>query len=477
VHLTRLALIDFRSYAGAELSLEPGVSTLLGPNGQGKTNLVEAAAYVATLGSHRVATDAPLVRSGAERAILRAAVTSGDRDSLVEIEINPGRSNRARLNRAPVTRPRQVLGVLRTVLFAPEDLALVKGDPEQRRRFLDDLLVASAPRYAGVRADYERVLRQRTALLKSLRGHPGRTGRSGARAYAHAGAPREAAPGGTGHNGEDQNGLSQNGLSQNGLSQDGLSQDGTDRDGAGQDGRDQDGTGQDGTGQDGTGTGQDRAPRNGRPVLAGPAARTLDVWDEHLATAGAELLAARIALTATLRPLVARSYSAVAGAGAAEAGISYRQSLRMPGPSGTAEPAEPTADAARLADGLREALAAARGEELERGVCLVGPHRDDLELRIGDLPARGYASHGESWSMALALRLSAFDALRDGGEDPVLLLDDVFAELDTGRRERLAGLVAGAEQVLVTAAVPADVPGALHGARFDVGDGRVTRAG
>ena len=189
MHLTRLALTDFRSYAGAELSLEPGVSTLLGPNGQGKTNLVEAAAYVATLGSHRVATDAPLVRSGAERAILRAAVTSGARDSLVEIEINPGRANRARLNRAPVTRPRQVLGVLRTVLFAPEDLALVKGDPEQRRRFLDDLLVASAPRYAGVRADYERVLRQRTALLKSLRGRPRRPGRAGARAYAHARRP------------------------------------------------------------------------------------------------------------------------------------------------------------------------------------------------------------------------------------------------------------------------------------------------
>jgi DNA replication and repair protein RecF len=173
VHLTRLALTDFRSYAGAELSLEPGVSTLLGPNGQGKTNLVEAAAYVATLGSHRVATDAPLVRSGAERAILRAAVTSGGRDSLVEIEINPGRANRARLNRAPVTRPRQVLGVLRTVLFAPEDLALVKGDPGERRRFLDELLTATAPRYAGVRADYERVLRQRTALLKSAgsKGH------------------------------------------------------------------------------------------------------------------------------------------------------------------------------------------------------------------------------------------------------------------------------------------------------------------
>jgi DNA replication and repair protein RecF len=471
VHLTRLALTDFRSYARAELGLEPGVSTLLGPNGQGKTNLVEAAAYVATLGSHRVATDAPLVRSGAERAILRAAVTSGGRDSLVEIEINPGRANRARLNRAPVTRPRQVLGVLRTVLFAPEDLALVKGDPEQRRRFLDDLLVVSAPRYAGVRADYERVLRQRTALLKSLRGHPGRAGRAGARAYAHAGASRRAGPGGTG-----QNGTGRGGLAEDGGGQDGAAQGGTSQGGTGQDGISQDGTSQGGTGQGGTG--RDGAPQNGRPAgLAGPAARTLDVWDEHLATAGAELLAARIALTATLRPLVARSYRAVAGGGAAGAGISYRQSLRGPGLSGTDQPAEPAADAARLADGLREALAAVRGEELDRGVCLVGPHRDDLELRIGDLPARGYASHGESWSMALALRLSAFEALRGDGDDPVLLLDDVFAELDTGRRERLAGLVAGAEQVLVTAAVPADVPAALRGTRFDVGDGRVTRAG
>jgi DNA replication and repair protein RecF len=506
VHLTRLALTDFRSYAQAELSLEPGVSTLLGPNGQGKTNLVEAAAYVATLGSHRVATDAPLVRSGAERAILRAAVTSGGRDSLVEIEINPGRANRARLNRAPVTRPRQVLGVLRTVLFAPEDLALVKGDPEQRRRFLDDLLVVSAPRYAGVRADYERVLRQRTALLKSLRGHPGRAGRAGARAYAHAGASRGAGPGGTGQNGTGRGGLAEDGGGQDGAAQDGTSRDSTGRDSTGRDstgrdstgrdstGRDstgQDSTGRDSTGQDSTGqggtgrdstgqggTGRDGAPQNGRPAgLAGPAARTLDVWDEHLATAGAELLAARIALTATLRPLVARSYRAVAGSGAAGAGISYRQSLRVPGLSGTAESAEPAADAARLADGLREALATVRGEELERGVCLVGPHRDDLELRIGDLPARGYASHGESWSMALALRLSAFEALRDDGDDPVLLLDDVFAELDTGRRERLAGLVAGAEQVLVTAAVPADVPAELRGTRFDVGDGRVTRAG
>ena len=453
MYLSRLALIDFRSYAAVDLRLEPGVSTLIGANGEGKTNVVEAVGYLATLNSHRVASDAPLVRHGAERAILRGAVTSADRDSLVEIEINPGRANRARLNRAPVSRPRQVLGVLRAVLFAPEDLALVKGDPDQRRRFLDDLLVASAPRYAGVRADYERVLRQRTALLKSLRARPGRAARPGARASARAGAQQE--PGH--HEATRGDEVSPNGADRDEADRDGASRDGVARPGA---------------------------------RLADPAARTLDVWDEHLATAGAELLAARIALTASLRPLVARSYSKVAGGATVEAGISYRQSLRISsaGPSSRAAaggPAEPAADAARLADGLREALAMVRGEELERGVCLVGPHRDDLELRIGELPARGYASHGESWSMALALRLAAFDllrlsafeALRGDGDDPVLLLDDVFAELDTGRRERLAGLVAGAEQVLVTAAVPADVPAALHGARFDVGGGTVTRAG
>jgi DNA replication and repair protein RecF len=411
VHLTRLALTDFRSYAAAELSLEPGISTLLGLNGQGKTNLVEAAAYVATLGSHRVATDTPLVRTGAQRAIIRAAVTGPGGDSLVEIEINPGRANRARLNRVPVSRPRQVLGVLRAVLFAPEDLALVKGDPDQRRRFLDDLLVATAPRYAAVRSDYERVLKQRTALLKSLRAVPG------ARAYARAGT----AHGGAAHGHR----------------------------------------------------GGEAGPGNG-------AGSTLEVWDEHLARTGAALLAARISLTSSLRPLVARCYQAVSG-NAGETGVSYRQSLRIPVTGGgldgsPAGPAEPGADPGRLADGLREALARVRGEELDRGVCLVGPHRDDLELRIGGRPARGYASHGESWSMALALRLAAFEALRADGDDPVLLLDDVFAELDTGRRERLAALVAGAEQVLVTAAVPADVPGALHGTRFTVADGAVTRA-
>ena len=420
MYLSRLALTDFRSYAAVDLSLEPGVSTLIGANGQGKTNVVEAVGYLATLGSHRVASDGPLVRDGAERAILRGAVTSAERDSLVEIEINPGRANRARLNRNPVTRPRQVLGVLRTVLFAPEDLSLVKGDPEQRRRYLDDLLVAQAPRYAAVRGDYERVLRQRTALLKSLRGRPW------ARQFAGAGRSAPAGPG-------------------PGSPDDGFPVD-----------------------------------QGGHEAPGGSAATTLDVWDEHLATKGAELLAARISLTGALRPLAAQSYAAVAG-GAAGISMAYRQAfINIPGQRNGGDAAdrpEPEPDAGKLAAWLREALALARAEEIERGVCLVGPHRDELELRVGDLPARGYASHGESWSAALALRLAAFELLRQVGEDPVLLLDDVFAELDTGRRERLAAVAAGAEQVLVTAAVAQDVPPVLTGARFEVADGRVTRAG
>ena len=399
MHLTRLALTDFRSYAAADVELGPGVSTFLGANGQGKTNLVEAAAYVATFGSHRVATDAPLIRRGAQRAILRARVASSVRDSLVEIEINPGKANRVRLNRVPLPRPREALGTLRCVMFAPEDLTLVKGDPDQRRRYLDDLLVATRPRFGRVRADYERVLKQRSALLKSARAH---------------------------------------GIKLTG---------------------------------------------EGAPPSA------LDVWDEHLATKGAELTAGRMELTVALRPLVAKAYAAVSGQDLS-AGMTYRQASATAGAEGggrggsgggSKEEAGPAADEApdlaALADGLRQALTRVRRAELERGVCLVGPHRDELELRVSDLPARGYASHGESWSLALALRLAAYDLLRSDGEDPVLMLDDVFAELDGGRRERLAMLVSGAEQVLVTAAVPADVPDQLAGVRFEVADGAVWRAG
>ncbi len=385
MHLTRLGLTDFRSYADLSLELGPGVSAFSGPNGEGKTNLVEAIGYLATLGSHRVATDAPLIRQGAERAVLRAAVTGASGSSLAEIEINPGRANRVRLNRAPLPRPRDILGTVRTVLFAPEDLALVKGDPGERRRFLDELLVASAPRYAAVRADYDRVLRQRTALLKSA---------------------------------------------------------------------------------------------GGKAHLRGPAREsmtaTLDTWDVQLARTGGPLLAGRIRLVTALRPHVEAAYEAVSGGQAGDnSGMSYRSSALN-----TDDGFEDVAalETAQLETTLLKALAEVRASELDRGVCLVGPHRDELELSIGGLPARGYASHGESWSLALALRLASFTLLRQGHEDPVLILDDVFAELDAGRRDRLAGLVAGAEQVLITAAVPADVPDVLAGVRYDVQAGVISRA-
>jgi DNA replication and repair protein RecF len=397
VHLRRLSLTDFRSYAEADLALEPGITTFVGSNGQGKTNLVEAAGYLATFGSHRVATDAPLIRQGADRAILRAVISAAGRDSLLEIEINPGRANRVRLNKAPA-RPRDALGVLRCVLFAPEDIAVVKGDPDQRRRYLDDLLVALRPRYAAVRADYERVLRQRTALLKSARA-------------------RGAVPPGA-----------------------------------------------------------------------------LEVWDDHLVTAGAQLTAGRLRLVEQLRSLVTSSYSAVSGT-ERDTGLQYRMSAQSAqsggndaaaarvreadaaSRDGTDGPgAGPAPDAEKLAGVLREALALRRRAELDRAVCLVGPHRDELELSIGGLPARGYASHGESWSMALALRLAGYQLLRASGEDPVLMLDDVFAELDSDRRERLAELVADAEQVLVTVAVLQDVPAGLAGARFGVAEGKITSA-
>jgi DNA replication and repair protein RecF len=386
VHVSHLSLSDFRSWPQLELELGPGSTALVGANGQGKTNLVEAVGYVATLGSHRVASDAPLVRAGCERAVVRVRVERGGRSTLVELELNPGRANRARVNRGPVPRAREVLGTLRTVLFAPEDLALVRGEPADRRRFLDDLLVASAPRYAGVRADYERVLKQRNALLKT--------------AFL--------------------------------------------------------------------------ARRAGRGSGGGPDLRTLDVWDSHLATAGGELLGARLALVAALRPEVARAYCEVS-AGQGEAELAYRSSL------GEALDVEaPTArDREVLTAALLSELARARPSELERGTSLVGPHRDELVLVLGGLPVKGYASHGEGWSFALALRLASWALLRadaaQGDGEPVLVLDDVFAELDTGRRDRLAALVSGAEQVLVTAAVAADVPEALAGARVDVHSGTVTR--
>ncbi|MBG6101424.1 DNA replication/repair protein RecF [Micromonospora vinacea] len=377
MYVHRLELVDFRSYERVAVDLQPGANVLIGANGVGKTNLVEALGYVATLDSHRVATDAPLVRMGATSAVIRCAVVHDGRELLVELEIVPGKANRARLGRSPARRARDVLGALRLVLFAPEDLELVRGDPAERRRYLDDLLVNRQPRYAGVRADYERVVKQRNALLRT--------------AY----------------------------LARK--------------------------------------TGGSRGGDLG----------TLAVWDTHLAQHGAELLAGRLELVAALTPHVAKAYDAVA-AGRGAAGITYRPSIEL---------AEPTTDRAVLAEALTAALAASRSAEIERGTTLVGPHRDELALSLGPLPAKGYASHGESWSFALALRLAGYDLLRADGIEPVLVLDDVFAELDTGRRERLAELVGGASQLLVTCAVDDDVPAALRGTRYQVGEGTVRRVG
>jgi DNA replication and repair protein RecF len=379
VYVRHLSLVDYRSWPAAEVDFEPGPSVLVGPNGQGKTNLVEALAYLATLGSHRVAADAPLVRAGQPRAVVRAAVVRDARELLLEMEINPGKANRARLNRNALPKARELLGVLRTVLFAPEDLAIVRGDPSERRRFLDELLVARNPRYAGVRADYERALKQRNALLKT------------------AGLARRA-----GNSGD---------------------------------------------------------------------LRTLDVWDGHLAEHGAELLAGRLELVAALAPYLARGYTEVAGAGGT-ATMSYTSSLGDALPPAEADRA-PERDV--LAAALLAELARLRPTETDRGITLVGPHRDDLELVIGELPARGYASHGESWSIALALKLAAYDLLCADGGEPVLILDDVFAELDVTRRSRLAAVASKAEQVLITAAVAGDVPEELQGARYDVYGGEVRR--
>ncbi|MDP1876004.1 MAG: DNA replication/repair protein RecF [Actinomycetota bacterium] len=370
-------LADFRSYEDITVDLEPGVTSFVGANGQGKTNLVEAISYASVLASHRVATDGPLVRIGAERAVIGIEVVSQERSVLLELELNPGRSNRARLNKSPVARPRELVGLVRSVMFAPEDLALVKGDPSDRRRFIDDLLVQRTPRMHGVKADFDRVLRQRNALLRSGAAH------------------------------------------------------GADIDG------------------------------------------TLGVWDEQLIDAGGELIAARVAAIEELRPHVAAAYSLIAGGQDAVSA----SDLAMVYASSAGEAAPQSADRPQWREALRTALAARRREERARGVTLVGPHRDDITLVLGDSPAKGYASHGESWSIALALRIGSLDVLQSDGEDPVLILDDVFAELDAARRSRLTDRVKAAAQVLITAAVDDDVPRELSGRRLRVTKGAVSDAG
>jgi DNA replication and repair protein RecF len=375
MYVRHLQLGSFRSWERVDLALGPGPTVFVGRNGEGKTNLVEAVGYLATMSSHRVSSDAPMVRHGDPQAVVRAALRRGDRELLVEIEINPGRANRVRVNRSPLPRPRELLGLVRTVLFAPEDLALVRGDPTERRRFLDELLVTRTPRLAGVRADYERVLKQRNALLKTAR------------------------------------------------------------------------------------------------LARGKAIETLDVWDGHLTDLGGQLLAARLQLIADLAPHMAEAYAGVAGEGGAQAGLGYSATVPLAGDGAAVSPGVRVCSAEELTAAMRERVAERRADELDRGMTLVGPHRDDLVIHLGPAPAKGFASHGESWSLALALKLATFALLRGEGEDPILILDDVFATLDTERRAALAAVARSAEQTLITAAVLEDVPAELRGARVEVADG------
>jgi len=367
VIVEHLNLVDFRNYSTADLTLHRGPNVLVGRNGQGKTNLAEAIVFLATLGSHRVSSDAPMVRDGKESAFVRARLVHGERNVLVEVQINRQGSNKARINGSP-GRTADLPRYAHVVLFAPEDLQIVRGDPSARRRFADQLLIQRTPRMSAVIGDYERVLKQRTALLKSARARG----------------------------------------------------------------------------------------------IRGEALTTLDVWDDKLISLGSEIIDARMRLAVDLQPPLADAYLAIAGEDH-KPQLSWAQSIRGVDPE-EGENTDTDASAATTPELFREALLAKRNAELDRGLTLVGPHRDDLVMRVRDLPVKGYASHGESWSMALSLRLASAELLRTESPagDPVLILDDVFAELDADRRQRLASLTADYEQVIVTAAVEADIPAVLH---------------
>lgn len=383
MHLRGLRLVDYRSWPQLDLSLDTGTTVLVGRNGFGKTNVLEAITMLATLSSHRVSGDAPLVRTGTEGAIITALAHNRGRELSVELAVNKGKANRARLNTSSVRSPRQILGVVQSVIFAPEDLALVRAEPAGRRAFLDDLGVQRRPRMAALRAEYDKVVRQRTALLKNAQA-----------------ALR-------------------------------------------------------------------RAP-------AHDALASIEVWDLRLAELGAQIIAARVGLVEKLGPLVTEAYARLAPT-SRPATITYVPRFRGAVP-GTAELQDPEfMEAVLLAE-----IASRRDDEVARGQTLVGPHRDELALNLGDEPAKGFASHGETWSFALSLRIASLELLRKDDLEPILMLDDVFAELDTARRAALAEVATGVEQVLVTAAVPEDLPGTLGGTRCFVemsgtGDARESR--
>jgi DNA replication and repair protein RecF len=381
----KVRLTNFRNYKNAEVEISPGVNLLHGSNGQGKTNLVEAVNFFASLSSHRVAGTAPLIKQGEQTAIISIELAHEERELLLEFELNADSANRARLNKSPVAKAKDILGYLNSVIFAPEDLDIVKRDPTNRRAFIDQLIVQFTPRMLGVYSDYERVLKQRNTLLKSARA---------------------------------------------------------------------------------TGT-------------KGDALSTLSAWDQSLVKLGSEIIAARVLIAEKLSPGLVSNYQAIAKSNN-EPRMFIKSSILGDSSTDAEESDETeyleTADREQIAKLFAEKLALLRPKELERGITLVGPHRDDLVLILGSLPAKGYASHGESWSYALALRLASLEILKAESRlgDPILILDDVFAELDAERRAKLAQLVMGNEQVIITAAVIEDVPETLLAKRFSVVAGEIT---
>jgi DNA replication and repair protein RecF len=381
----RVKLTNFRNYESSDIEFTSGVNLIYGPNGQGKTNLVEALNFFAALESHRVAGHTPLIKQGKSTAIISLELSHENRDLLLEYEINADSSNRARLNKSEVAKPKDILGYLNSVIFAPEDLDIVKRDPSNRRAFLDQLIVQFNPRMHGVYADFDRVLKQRNTLLKSARA----TGTKG----------------------------------------DGLS--------------------------------------------------TLDAWDQALVKNGTEIIAARVAITEKLSPPLVTNYQNIAKSNN-EPSMFIRSSVvessKLDQDDLETQDSLDTTNKEEISILFQQKLSLLRQRELERGITLVGPHRDDLQLNLGSLRAKGYASHGESWSYALSLKLASFEILKSESKlgDPILILDDVFAELDKDRREKLSDLVQQNEQVLITAAVIEDVPGNLLANKFEVESGKVT---
>ena len=358
MRVSHLALDDFRSWKHGVVELPEGPTVLVGANGQGKTNLVEALAYLSTFSSHRVGAEGALVRIPIDEAeaapggaVIRARVVASGREQVIELEIVRGKANRAR------------------VVFAPEDLSLVRGDPSVRRSFLDDLATQLSPIHASVRSDFDRVARQRAALMKAA---------------------------------------------------------------------------------------QASLRRGQSPDLS-----TLEIWDQQFAALSARITATRASIASRLEEPAARSYDDVADS-PRHLRLAFDASVdRVIGTDPDNPASADLTDVEAQTERMLAALASVREKETERGVNLVGAHRDDLTLSLGAMPVKGYASHGESWSVALALRLGAFDLLSDDGDTPILILDDVFAELDSSRREGLAALASKAEQIIVTCAVAGDLPDSL----------------